>query len=282
VIRVFAEQTNRSFFRGGGPYPSEFGQLADDLELREQKLPDEATWEEARTRADVIFGKPSPSFLSASNASLLRKELEEKAAEWRAPVSEMVRELRSWMGRLGMDTAGTARMQTAEAVLALVEELVAAKPEQALEALAKATIATTAEAMGNAGAQADKVVKALQRTPEPVFASLREIRDARQPAAEAILSGLRDALARDELAVPLDPALRTAMNQGLALLARSAGSEEKPAPKPRQPAQGWSVVEAGHREELDAESAEEVFRKIGEHLRQGKRRLRIEWTIEGQ
>jgi hypothetical protein len=290
LILVFAEQTNRSSFGGIGPSQPELGTLGDDLVLREQKLPDEAAWIAAQQRAAVIFGATPPSsFLSASNVSLLRETLQEKARELRAPASDLVSELRRWMVTFGVEPGGAPRLRTTEAVLGLVEELAAAKPERALEAFTSATIATTAEAMGRSAGKTAEMLQTLRSAPADVLTGLQGISDDRRPDAEVILGRLRDALSRDELAAGLREAVDRAVKEGITLLTRRSRTAAEPAvtaePRPEtervKPAPGRKVIQQASREGLDAAAAAQLFAELEARLReQGERRLRIDWTIE--
>jgi hypothetical protein len=288
LILVFAEQTNRSFYRHGGPFNPGWGELKDDLEMREQKLPDEATWTEARDRAGRVFGLIPPSFLSASNVSKLREDLKQLAEALRGPASDLVAALRSWMASFGVPLPAP-RLQTAEALLTLAEDLQAAKPDATLETLARATLATTPEAMGHARTKAKEVVEALRNAQLPMLTSLGQVGDEwRQPAGE-ILDRLRDALGRDELAVGLRSVLDRAVAEGAALLARTTQSARRPEPAPipghpePKPRPGWKVIERESREGLDAAKATALFQDLATRLEaEGERRLRLEWTLEGR
>jgi hypothetical protein len=287
LILIFAEQTNRSFFGATGPFQPDLGTLGDDLVLREQTLPDEATWTAAQQRAAVILGvAPPSSFLSASNVSLLRERLQEKSRELRGPASDLVSELRGWMVTFGVEPAEAPRLRTAEALLGLVEELVAAKPERVLEALTSAAIATTAEAMSRSKGSMVEVLQALRSAPAGVLTGLRGISEDRRPEAEAILGRLRDALSRDELAVGLREAVDRAVREGIALLTRPARAAElarTAEPAKVKPAPGWRVVQQDRREGLDADAAAKLFAELEARLRErGEHRLRIDWTIEGK
>ena len=71
VILLFAEQTNRTFFLHGAPFDATLTNLQDQLELREQKLPDPTHWDVAIQYAGNIFGVASSPLLNASNVTSL-------------------------------------------------------------------------------------------------------------------------------------------------------------------------------------------------------------------
>jgi hypothetical protein len=68
IILAFAGQTNRSFVRGNVPYLPSIDQMPDDLELREQTLPDPGDWETACKRAAALFGLTIPTSRNAATS----------------------------------------------------------------------------------------------------------------------------------------------------------------------------------------------------------------------
>ena len=60
IILTFAGQTNRSFVRGNVPSTPSIDQMPEDLELREQTLPEPGDWEAACKRAAALFGLTIP------------------------------------------------------------------------------------------------------------------------------------------------------------------------------------------------------------------------------
>ncbi|HXO22157.1 MAG TPA: phage resistance protein, partial [Thermoanaerobaculia bacterium] len=285
LILVFAEQTNRSFFRYGGPVTVDIGQLTDEVELREQKLLSEAVWNSARAQAEGIFGLAAPSFLSVTNMSLLTHQILDRVNELRKPCSELVETLRSWMSAFGVEPGAAPRLRTAQALQTLVEDLAMAPPDTKLETLATAAIVTSAEAMGNAGAKAAEVLAGLVNAPFPVLGSMRQIADERRPAAEAILEMLKEALKRDELVVSLKRAVEQAVAEAAALLAAAPRSEtiSDAEPEPAFPQPGWKLIRRETREGLDAEAAADLFRQIEIEMQgPAESRLRLSWTVEGR
>ena len=81
IILVFAAQTNRSFFRHGAPCDATLANLPDEVELREQQLPPEASWVTAVERAGRIFGAASSPLLNASNLAKLADDIQVRAKE---------------------------------------------------------------------------------------------------------------------------------------------------------------------------------------------------------
>jgi hypothetical protein len=297
LILVFAEQTNRSFFRYNAPQKGDLGQLQDDYELREQKLPSGSVWDAARDLASRIFGFTVPSFLAASTVSALRQSLDEAFKPLRKPCSDLVETVRSWSGTFGLESGPegtqTPRLRTALAMQTVVEELSAAPADRALETLAEATLATSAEAMARSWRTAEEIVRSLRSAPVSLLTSLVQIEDERRPRAEAILAGLREALSRDELAVDLQGAVQKAVAEAAGLLATRAqvvppGPHPPGPPLPSPPlppeeaGRRWREIQGETCADLDAAAAAALFRRIEEMMQRGpdERRLRVTWSLE--
>lgn len=288
VILVFAEQTNRSFFRYNDAQKAELGSLEEDFELREQKLPSDETWNAARDRVNRLFGDAPTGYVSASSLSQMRAALKAHAAAWRVPLADLLDRLRTWMETFGVDPGAAPRRRTARSALALAEDLNEAEPERLLDVLLAAESGPDAipdATLGNAGVKAQAVARALDPEKLMLLSALRSIEDHRRPRAEAILAGLRDALGRDELAVPLEDAVRKASTEAARLLAEPVPKPPSPEPqKPEPPKPGWKVVEKQSREVADPRQAEELFERLRGSLdgpgKTGARRLRVDWTLE--
>ncbi len=54
--------------------------VQDELELREQKLPSQATWDKVRERAAAVFGVTASPLLNASNVSKLIGDIQAEIA----------------------------------------------------------------------------------------------------------------------------------------------------------------------------------------------------------
>lgn len=274
LILVFAEQTNRSFFRHGVAFPAEIGRLDDECELRAQPLPSEPDWGVARDRAARLFGLAPDSFLSAANVSKLEGELWQRATEWRAPCSDLVGELERWTASFVPPVNTAARLKTAQATLRLVEAI---HRDQAtvLRALLEASVPTTLEAMAASGSRAATTTAALRETQQGILQALRNVVDGRRARAESLLAELGEALGRDELAVPLAPTLRSLIDRAAALLAEVA-----PPPPPPPSPRGWRLVAQGEEVLPDPSAARALFTDLAGQLSSPDRRLSIRWTVE--
>jgi hypothetical protein len=75
------------------PTPQSIDQMPDELELREQTLPEQADWDAACKRAASLFGLTIPTSRNASNVAKLVEEVQAKAREAREPMVSLVKTL---------------------------------------------------------------------------------------------------------------------------------------------------------------------------------------------
>jgi hypothetical protein len=186
VILVFADQTNRTFFLHGGPFPGTLDNLPDELELREQRLPSAADWEEAGQRVATILGlTPFPHFGAASVARLVA-DARAKAGDHRAACSTLVTRLAEHLRRLGLEPGASSREQTALAALRFIEAILAAKDDDVVTAIARASLATSGEAMATSIGKARVVADALDGTKFDLIDAAASLADDRAAAGTAI------------------------------------------------------------------------------------------------
>ena len=94
LILVFAAATRRSFWLHSAPYPNAaIGRLDDQVELRDQSLPDEDTWREAVRRAAIVFGTVASALRSANEVIRLAASLKEQGAAKQPGATGLVRAL---------------------------------------------------------------------------------------------------------------------------------------------------------------------------------------------
>ena len=128
LILAFAEQTNRAFYleRPAVPEPRRLDNLRDDMELRQQDLPDEDEWDAARRRAKEVFGLGDFD-AGAAHGRERRGAGGEGPGAGRAAsgsrLHDLAREVRLALARMGVPDAEIAqapRWRTAQAADALV------------------------------------------------------------------------------------------------------------------------------------------------------------------
>lgn len=306
LILVFAEQTSRSFHLHGGPVAVTLGRIPDDVELREQPLPPAEDYRVACERAAKVLGLTVSPLRNASNVSELVAQSRQKAADLRGPASSLVRELETRMKALGLDAAGTNRMKTARASLALLESLHAASDGAMATVWAKASLTTSAEAMAHSITKAEVVLQALKSANWALFETALTLGGVHATSVDPLRQRLTDGLTKDEYAVGLAAVLESAEREATRLLGQAAsaqptggppgGSGGKPAPRnagveppptpvphkqdPPRASPGVKLVEQGEEPCLDLDQARQLFRTLqGKLESDADNRIALTWTL---
>lgn len=225
IILSFAALTNRRFILRGGPMEPTIDNLADELELREQALPEPSHWATAVTRAAGLFGLTVPQTLNAANVGRLVDDVRREAGVKRDAVGKLVPSVRDRATRYGASLE--QRVRTSESAQGLLATLQAASDADLVAALATAHIETTEAAVSRSMANAQAVVDALGNARWNIFDAMRELQDHRQAAAASILSRLSEALGNEEHVIALKPKLEELERDAVRLLTIAA-----PAPSP--------------------------------------------------
>jgi len=280
LILVFADQTNRTFFLHGGPAQGSIESLPDEFELREQKLPPTADWEEAARRAATILGLAVSPLVSAASVAKLAADAKQVAAEHRGACSTLVTRLGERMRRLGLESESTSRHRTAIVALALLEAIHGVPGDDVASTIARAPLGHSADAMATSIKKATGLVAALDSTKFELFEGVAALTDDRAEAGTAIWQRVREAFERDELALALEPALRAAESDAVRLLTVTPQSPAPPSAPPPQPP-GTRLVERSRASDLDPARAREVLAKLEQRLTEKpNRRLTIDWRID--
>ncbi len=238
IILTYAASTNRRFTRYGGPYEPTVDNIPEDLELREQALPDPSHWQIALQRASTLFGLTLGQTLNAANVGKLVDEVKQKAAEKRELVTRLVADVRDRIRRYA-DGTPSARQQTAESTQALLAALAQAAEAEVVATLALAELQTTEAAVGRALGQAKTCLEALTAGGWEIFDAVRKLSDHRAAAAQHIVQRLVEVLTSDEHVIPLKSRLDELRRDALALLAAPTPVPE-PSPEPT-PAPGVTI-----------------------------------------
>ena len=226
IILAFAASTNRRFTLRGGPYEPTVDSLPDELELREQLLPDATEWQIALQRASSLFGLTLGQTLNAANVGKLVDEVKQKAAEKREAVTRLVAQVRDRSTRYASGITGV-RQQSAESAQALLAALAQATETEVVSALAAANLQISEAAVGRSLGQAKVCAEALDSGNWQLFDVMRNLDDQRREAAQRIMSRLTEVLTSDEHVVALKPRLDELARDAMQLLAAAA-----PAPTP--------------------------------------------------
>jgi len=229
IILAFAASTNRSFTLHGGPYEPSVDSMPDNLELREQSLPNTDHWQTALQRASSLFGLTLGQTLNATNVGKLVAEVTQKAAGKRDVVTRLVVQVRDRAGRYAAGQTG-ARQQTAESAQALLAALAQAEESDIVAMLATADLQTSEAAVGRAIAQAQACADVLEADGWQLFDALRTLVDHRTQAGQLIIKRLVEVLTIDEHVVSLKSRLDELKRDAMALL--TAPSKPNPTPDP--------------------------------------------------
>jgi hypothetical protein len=231
IILTFAATTNRRFVMRGGPFEPGIDSLPDELELREQALPDAGHWQTAVQRASGLFGLTPAQVLNAANVGRLVDDVRQAATQKRDATARLVAQVRDRSTRYAPGVAG-ARQQTAESSQALLAALAQAAEGDVVAALASATLQTSDAAVGRTLGQAQACADALTNTRWEMFDAMRDVQDQRRDAAASVLSRLSEVLMSDEHVLPLKSRLEELERDAMRLLTAAAPSPPAPAATP--------------------------------------------------
>lgn len=242
IVLAFAALTNRRFMMRGGLYEPTIDNLPDDLELKEQSLPDAANWQAALHRASIVFGLTLGENLNAANVAKLVAEVKLKSEEKREATKRLVLQVRDRANRYAPGVMGD-RQQTAESANALLAAIAAAADSEVVSTLASAELKTTESAVARALAQAKACADLLESSSGwPLFDAVLKLSDHRAAAATALRQRLVEGLTSDEYVVGLKVRLDELQRDAMELLAAPPPPPPPPDPSPVLPPQPSPVV----------------------------------------
>jgi len=230
VIAVWAVATDRMFTDHGGPARVGIDNLADHYEVVSQELPDAATWDEARHRAEHVLGIANlPVGPSAVGLTRLSNALAEAVAEFGSAADELVVELGSLAALIAdppPNRAGTAANATA-----LLRAVGVADGDKArIDAFVAADMAPSAPALGASIKAAAGIVGTIREVDREIIGAAL----TRDNGGE-IEAGVRAMLEADELATPMAPGLRALYARARDLVVVAPPVPPVPPPVPPQP-----------------------------------------------
>ena len=232
IILVFAASTSRRFTLRGGPYEPTVDSLPDELELREQTLPNADDWQQALQRASSLFGLTLGQTLNAANVGKLVDEVRQKVAEKRDAVTRLVVQVRDRASRYVAGATG-ARQQTAESAQSLLAAVASAADSEVVAVLATADLQTSEAAVGRALGQAKVCADALEAGNYwQLFDVVLKLSGQRSDAAQVIGRRLAEVLTSDEHVVALKGRLEELQRDAMGLLAAATPVPPVPAPAP--------------------------------------------------
>lgn len=276
LILTFAEQTNRSFFRHGGPHQPTLEDVPKDLELRSIDLPPKADWDAAVKRGAAIFGVSASPLLNAANLAKFSDDVRTLASQYREPCAKLAGRLGPVLAQFGIDKDASPRHRTAMATAGLLEAVQAGR-DDVVPTLVKAGVPTTEAAMGTSLKKATGVLAALDQPVWHVFEGLGGLAGDKQLSAQAILKEVKEALNADEHAVGLATVLSALHERAVKLLLVSTPTPPPTSTPELEPVQkGWEKAERGRAENLDAAGFEQLVEQLRQKIK-GSPRLTIRW-----
>lgn len=290
VIITYALQSNRSFYLHGGLTDPSLERLQNELELREETLPDPDDWALAVDRAASIFGVSTLPLRSAGNVARLVEQVQQVATDHQEALGRYVDLLKRYLTQMGEDLAAADRLRTARAAHTLAVEASSARRPAVVQTLAQADIETSAAAMGVAMKQAEALSAALERARWELLSGDPELPEPFASRARVAADRVRQALMLDEHASPLAPALRTAEDDVLTLL-REAARATRPTPPAPPPGQQPSTEESpptgpprpsgtGRSERVRAGEVETALNRVREEAARAPGAwVELEWRI---
>ncbi|MCC0575119.1 BREX-2 system ATPase PglY [Streptomyces californicus] len=242
VAAAYAEMTDRVWVRGRvpiepAPAPHE---LKRDYALREQQLPSESDWEEARKRFEPMLGKRAPQLRRGRIVNQFAGQIGQVAGALAQDAGRLVGELEKHRDFLRLSDA-SPRLVLARRAQELVKEVTEAgiDAKSVVDRLARFGLGDfTPHRFGVSLMSAGKVAGALQNT---VWDQL-SLADTLGVDGAAVLERVRDAAAGDPGDYPdLPGVLTTAGREVLSLLRSRQTAEQQPQPPAEVPPSSESV-----------------------------------------
>ncbi|MCC2316569.1 cell envelope integrity protein TolA [Cellulomonas chengniuliangii] len=283
LVLAWARITDREWYRAGARTSEPgIGSLTPDMLLREPVLPSEEEWRVALSRAKALFGVGADEYhLSTAAVQRVSDALLGKVRPAVSTTSEAAAELSARRDVLGLDDTSprwqsVTRGRDLVAVLATADNAVAR-----IEALAQFDLPAESQAIGRSIAASGDVVAAVRGANWSLINRLPALGGER---AARTLAGLREAARQAELHAPLKPALASAADEALEIIA--ADPEEVERRRRDEDARLKAAEEARRvREEAERKAAEERAARDAEYARrqaefEAKRREQAERDAE--
>ena len=278
VIMGFALQNNYTFSLYGAPVEPRLERLEDELELRQQPLPDEAVWQKTTQRVGAILGIVTSPLLNATSMATLVEETKRAAKQFQPDVAQLCTALKTRLTLLGIEANDAPRLQTAQAALSLLSDLAEADQDDVVDIVARAKVATSETAMSQSIKQAKALVVILGNTPWDLFEKINQLPVARAPHAPSIVEQVKDALTRDEHVVHLADALQKARSAAFELFTKIVEESATPLVSPRLP--GKKTDTTNSRRGIGVKEAGALFDSIKKELAANSGlALDIEWRL---
>lgn len=237
LAAAYAEMTDRVWVRGGMPVEPAPGphELKRDYTLREQQLPSESDWAEARKRFESVFGDRAPQLRRGRIVNQFAGQIRQSATALSPDAGRLVRALERRRDFLRL-TDDSPRLVLARRAQELVKEVTEADTEakSVVDRLARFGFGDfTAQRYGMSLKSAGQVATALQNDS---FWEQLSLADTLGVEGAVVLERVRGATAGDPGDYPDLPGIVAACGQEVLSLLRSrqtkAGPEQSPANEP--------------------------------------------------
>jgi len=287
LILVYAAQAKRSFWLGDAPFTqARVGNVPDECELREQKLPDDKTWKEASVRAASVFGLAPSSLKTASEVARLTQDLREQQSALRESSQKLVSQLNGCLDRIGLARDESDRLKAANYGTELLAAIKSAPDDEVIAKLADATLEPSAQAVGTTLKRGAEVAQALETAPWTVLDGVRKLAQS-HPEAAAICDRSQELFRHDEHAQALTGPLKELIADASGFLAGLAGAPgpgpvtPPPTPPPAPPQPGYTRIESDRKVHLTPDEAAGELDRVRELIDQDSAyRLTLDWTVE--
>ncbi len=295
LIMVYAEQTNRAFVRFGGNFIPKLDDMPSELELRQEVLPTEEEWQEARKRIADLFGDDVSRLLNATNLTGLGDKFNGNGgyvSRFKVDCEALPNRLQLILHKMGVsesDASQCERVKSAKAARELFNSIEGQEPTALVKTISKARIETSGKAMGRSIKSAATVLASLL---EPnrweLFEAVAEIADRRKTDATLLLDDLRDSLKMDEFALAGGLPTKLSDLEGRAVKLLRPPKPFGPPPEDDEPKlppvkPGWKRLDSGSTERMAGSDLSALTEKLAAKLGSDpKRRVTIQWTLEEQ
>ena len=229
VILVYAAQSGRVFRQHGGPAEPTLEKLEDDLELVSPELPAQGAWDIARARAASVLGIADVNPALRSFETLVAS-LRARGQALLPSIEALLPIMEQRSADLGVDLNSSSRVKSARIAHDVAQGLVG--PDNSIgviERLAAVDIPSEPH-VGTALASADAVRATLSDERWTLLKVAIERASASEVGFVEVVASLRTALATDEFAARLEPAVAKAYADAVKL----SGPAAPPAPSHRR------------------------------------------------
>jgi hypothetical protein len=287
VVLSFAAQADRTLTRHEAPIQGSLERIDDAVELREQPLPDEATWATVRTRSSALFGLVPGEVLKGTTLTKLADELRAKATERRPVLSALAQALKPHVDALGISTSVDRLVTLRSAQTPLSDLAGSSEPLVAVVSFAKAELATSEGAVSRCLGSASDVRDAVSAAAWDIINTAISLTDRRKDAAAELRVKLVNALQADEHVVSLKPELRDVQTRASRLLAESVPPPPPPPPPgggpeftPPPPPSGEEVLDERESSTMNAHEAADLLEALRARVSETPdARLTIQWRL---